>query len=125
MQLALARHVVPALATTLLACAAAAATAPPLPASAAHGYAQPAKAILDVLHAPAPPQPYVSPTRQAMLLVAWQEFPPMARVAAPYLKLAGSRVEIANHSKHDTPGGYGVTPCASTFELVSVPAGAT
>jgi dipeptidyl aminopeptidase/acylaminoacyl peptidase len=127
MHLALARRLAPAVAAAFIAGAAAAAATPPAaPAtSAPHGYDQPPKAILDVLHAPSPPTAYVSPTRQAMLLVSWQDFPPMSRVATPYLKLAGSRIEVANHSKHDTPGGYGVTPCAGTFELVSVPAGAT
>ena len=128
MQLALARHVAPAFVAALIAAPAGAATAPSAAASSAtasHGYDQPPRNILDVLHAPAPPVAYVSPTRQAMLLVAWQEFPPMSRVATPYLKLAGTRIEIANHSKHDTPGGYGVTPCASTFELVAVPGGAS
>jgi dipeptidyl aminopeptidase/acylaminoacyl peptidase len=48
----------------------------------------------------------------------------MSRVATPFLRLAGARVEIGNHSKHDTPGGYGITPCATTFELVRVPDGA-
>jgi len=128
MPIAFARRAVPALIAALSAGAAVAATAPaaaPAAASAAHGYDQPPRNILDVLHAPAPPTPYVSPTRQAMLLVAWQEYPSMARVAAPYLKLAGSRIETGNHSKHDTPGGYGITPCVQTFQLVSVPAGAT
>ena len=127
MQLALARHLVPAAVAIFIAGVAAAATAPVAASavSAVRGYDLPQKNILDVLHAPSPPQPFVSPTRQAILLVSWQEFPPMSRVATPYLKLAGSRIEIANHSKHDTPGGYGVTPCARTFELVSVPAGAT
>jgi dipeptidyl aminopeptidase/acylaminoacyl peptidase len=123
MQHALARHALSALALALLAGTSGAATAPP--AAASHGYDQPAQNILDVLHAPAPPVAYVSPARQAMLLVSWQEFPPMSRVATPYLKLAGTRIEIANHSKHDTPGGYGVTPCARSFELVSVPGGAS
>ncbi len=123
MPIAIVRHVVPALIAALAASLASAATAPS-PASAPHGYDQPPKNILDVLHAPEPPGAFVSPTRQAMLLVTTQAFPPMSRVAAPYLKLAGSRVEIANHSKHDTPGGYGVTPCATAFQLVSVPSGA-
>ena len=116
MPLVLVRPLVAGVVTTLVASAALAVT---------HGYDQPPKAILDVLHAPAPPTAWLSPTRQAMLLVSLQEFPPMSRVAAPYLKLAGSRVEVANHSKHDTPGGYGVTPCARSFELVAVPGGAT
>ena len=125
MPTAFARRAVPALIAALCAgLANAAQVAAPAPAaSAPHGYDQPQKNILDVLHAPAPPTPYVSPTRQAMLLVAWQEYPAMSRVAAPYLKLAGSRIEVGNHSKHDTPGGYGITPCVQTFELVSVPAG--
>jgi len=123
MQHALVRRAVPALVTALLAGSAGAATAPA--ATTVHGYDQPPKNILDVLHAPSPPVAYVSPTRQAMLLVGWQDFPPMSRVATPYLKLAGTRIEIANHSKHDTPGGYGVTPCAQSFELVAVPGGAS
>ncbi len=124
MPIAIVRRVVPALIAALAASLASAATAPSAAASAPHGYDQPPKNILDVLHAPEPPGAFVSPTRQAMLLVTTQAFPPMSRVAAPYLKLAGSRVEIANHSKHDTPGGYGVTPCATAFQLVSVPSGA-
>ncbi|MFL6700418.1 MAG: prolyl oligopeptidase family serine peptidase [Vitreoscilla sp.] len=119
---ALVRRVLPAMVAALLAVSAGAATAP---VAASHGYDQPPQGILDVLHAPAPAVAYLSPTRQAMLLVTWQEFPPMSRVAMPYLKLAGTRIEIANHSKHDTPGGYGVAPCATRFELVAVPGGAS
>lgn len=84
------------------------------------GYNQPDKAILDVMHAPAPPRPFVSPTNTDVLLVAQQEYPSMTRVAAPFLRLAGVRVEPANHSKHDTPGGYGITPCASSYEVVHI-----
>jgi dipeptidyl aminopeptidase/acylaminoacyl peptidase len=89
------------------------------------GYDQPSKNILDVLHAPSPPRPYVSPTHDTLLLVSWQDYPPMSRVATPFLRLAGVRVEPANHSKHDTPGGYGITPCARSYELVRVPRGTT
>jgi dipeptidyl aminopeptidase/acylaminoacyl peptidase len=92
--------------------------------AAISGYDQPPKNILDVLHAPSPPRPYVSPTRDTILLVSWQDYPPMSRVALPFLRLAGVRVETGNHSKHDTPGGYGITPCARSFELVHVPDGA-
>ncbi len=84
------------------------------------GYNQPDKAILDVLHAPAPPRPYISPTNDNILLVAEEEFPSITRVAAPYLRLAGVRIEPANHSKHDTPGGYGITPCASSYQVVHI-----
>jgi dipeptidyl aminopeptidase/acylaminoacyl peptidase len=89
-------------------------------AQTASGYNQPDKAILDVLHAPAPPRPYVSPTSDTILLVAEEQYPSITRVAAPFLRLAGVRVEPANHSRHDTPGGYGITPCASSYQLVRV-----
>jgi len=87
------------------------------------GYAQPPKSILDVMLAPSPPIPVVSPTGDRMLLVSWQDYPSIERVATPFLRLAGVRIEPANHSKHDTPGGYGITPCALGFELVTLPMG--
>ena len=90
------------------------------PAEAASAYNQPPKEILDVMRAGSPPQPIVSPTHDSILLVSWQDYPSMARVATPFLRLAGVRVEPGNHSKHDTPGGYGITPCATKFDLVHV-----
>jgi dipeptidyl aminopeptidase/acylaminoacyl peptidase len=84
------------------------------------GYNQPPKNILDVMHAPSPPVPRTSPTQDAILLVSWQDYPSIARVSTPFLRLAGVRVEPKNHSKHDTPGGYGITLCARSFELVHV-----
>jgi dipeptidyl aminopeptidase/acylaminoacyl peptidase len=84
------------------------------------GYNQPPKDILNVMLAPSPPIPFVSATEDRMLLVSWQDYPLIERVAAPFLRLAGVRIEPANHSKHDTPGGYGITPCALSFELVKV-----
>ncbi len=91
---------------------------------AASGYDQPPKYILDVMHAPSPPVPVVSPAKDAILLVSWQDYPSISRVATPFLRLAGARVEPKNHSKHDTPGGYGITPCAASFELVRIADGA-
>jgi dipeptidyl aminopeptidase/acylaminoacyl peptidase len=95
-------------------------TSAPKPAETASGYNQPPQFIVDVMRAPSPPQPFVSPTHDAILLVSWQEYPSIARVATPFLRLAGVRVEPANHSRHDTPGGYGITPCAQSFDLVQV-----
>jgi dipeptidyl aminopeptidase/acylaminoacyl peptidase len=86
----------------------------------ASGYNQPPKYILDVMHAPSPPLPRVSPTQDSILLVSWQDYPSISRVSTPFLRLAGVRVEPKNHSKHDTPGGYGITPCARNFELVHI-----
>jgi dipeptidyl aminopeptidase/acylaminoacyl peptidase len=87
-------------------------------------YMQPPKNILDVMLAPSPPTPYVSPSRDSILLVTWQDYPSISRVAAPFLRLAGVRVEPRNHSKHDTPGGYGLRPCATGYELVRTAGGA-
>ncbi|MGD1024576.1 MAG: prolyl oligopeptidase family serine peptidase [Candidatus Sulfotelmatobacter sp.] len=98
--------------------------APASPIEGASGYDQPPKNILDVMNAPSPPVPRVSPTQDAILLVSWQDYPPISRVATPFLRLAGARVEPKNHSKHDTLGGYGITPCARDFELVHIADGA-
>jgi len=84
------------------------------------GYNLPPENILSVMRAPSPPEPRVSPAHDTMLLVSWQEYPSITRVATPFLRLAGARVEPKNHSKHDTPGGYGITPCATGFALVRV-----
>ncbi|MFC5476357.1 prolyl oligopeptidase family serine peptidase [Paraherbaspirillum soli] len=101
-----------------------AASASSATASSASGYSQPPKNILDVMRAPSPPMPVLSPTHDRMLLVSWQDYPSISRVAAPFLRLAGVRVEPKNHSKHDTPGGYGIAPCASSFDLVRIADGA-
>jgi dipeptidyl aminopeptidase/acylaminoacyl peptidase len=113
----------------LLACTAAipiaaqtnsAGSAPAVPSKDASGYDLPPQYILDVMRAGSPPTPEVSPTRDSILLVSMQDYPSIARVATPFLRLAGARVEPKNHSKHDTPGGYGVTPCARDFDLVHI-----
>jgi dipeptidyl aminopeptidase/acylaminoacyl peptidase len=84
------------------------------------GYNLPPDEILSVMRAPSAPVPLVSPTYETILLVSWQEYPSIARVATPFLRLAGARIEPKNHSRHDTRGGYGITPCARGFELVRV-----
>jgi dipeptidyl aminopeptidase/acylaminoacyl peptidase len=95
-----------------------------MPTKQASGYDQPPKEILDVMRAPSPPVPLVSPTQNAILLVARQDYPSISRVATPFLRLAGARVEPKNRAKHDTPGGYGIKPCVSSLELVRVADGA-
>jgi dipeptidyl aminopeptidase/acylaminoacyl peptidase len=95
-----------------------------LPLAAQTGYDKPPQYILDVLHAPSLPTPLVSPTHDTMLLGYVQNYPSIDRVATPYLRLAGVRVEPKNHSKHDTAGGYGITPCAIKLDLVHLPDGA-
>ena len=92
-------------------------------AERASGYDQPPQAILDVLRAPSPPRPYVDPTGATILLASWLQYPLMARVAEPFLRLAGVRVEPKTRRKHDTSGGYGISPCARDFTLVDVAGG--
>jgi dipeptidyl aminopeptidase/acylaminoacyl peptidase len=104
----------------LAACAFSAVAAAQSPAAATKGYDKPPKNILDVMLAPTPPRPVVSPTHDNILLVTIQQYPSIARVATPFLRLAGVRVEPKNHSKHDTPGGYGITLCATGYRLVRV-----
>lgn len=84
------------------------------------GYDRPPQYVLDVLHAPAPPRPILSPTRASVLLVSWVSYAPIAQVAEPFLKLAGVRVETRTRRKHDTAGGYGVAPCAQALSVVDI-----
>ena len=92
-----------------------------LPVSVAlAAYDQPPPSLLSVLHAPSPPFPIANPPGTKILLMSELQYPPMSRVAEPYLRLAGVRVEPRNHSKHDTPGGYGIRSCATDFTLVDV-----
>jgi len=100
-----------------------AAAPPPPPTPVRPAYDQPPKHVVDVLHATPPPQPLVSPTHDRILLVSWVAYPPIAQVAEPFLRLAGVRVEPRTRRKHDTPGGYGIAPCAQSAALVEVASG--
>src|SRR5580704_5769865 len=53
--------------------------------SSASGYELPPKNILDVMRAPSPPTPLVSPTHDTILLVSLQDYPSISRVSAPLL----------------------------------------
>jgi dipeptidyl aminopeptidase/acylaminoacyl peptidase len=87
------------------------------------GYAVPPANLLKVLKAPPPPVPNVDPTGQRLLLTTSQTYPSIERVAQPYLKLAGVRLEPRNRSRHDTPGGYGIPACVNGFTLVEIAGG--
>ncbi|EWS77148.1 peptidase [Xylella taiwanensis] len=86
------------------------------------GYRTPPEHVLKVLKAPLTPIPVpgVDPTGRRLLLTTQQTYPSITRVAQPYLKLAGVRVEPHNRSRHDTPGGYGIPSCAAAFTLVEI-----
>ncbi len=86
-------------------------------------YAVPPANLLKVLKAPPPPAPSMDPTGRRLLLITSQTYPSITRVAQPYLKLAGVRLEPRNRSRHDTPGGYGIPACMSDFVLVDIASG--
>ncbi|CAH0296682.1 Dipeptidyl-peptidase 5 [Massilia sp. Bi118] len=121
-----AKHLIHALvATTLTAgmtpgAMAASKLAAPATAAPASAYSQPPKEILDVMRAPPPPSPSLSPTRDRLMLITMEEYPSIAKVATPFLRLTGVRIEPGNQSQHDTPGGYGIPPCVSAIDLVQV-----
>ncbi|KAI9159166.1 putative glutamyl endopeptidase, chloroplastic [Paramyrothecium foliicola] len=87
------------------------------------GYSRPPKAILDVMRAPSPPVPSVSPTGDRMIMVHWQAHPPIERMANPFLRLAGIRIEPHNRSKRDGTGGHGIVPSAIRYDLVDIASG--
>jgi dipeptidyl aminopeptidase/acylaminoacyl peptidase len=109
-----------AMTTTAAAASKAASPATATTATTSSAYSQPPKEILDVMRAPPPPSPSLSPTRDRLMLITMEEYPSIAKVAMPYLRLAGVRIEPGNHSQHDTPGGYGIPPCVSAIDLVQV-----
>src|SRR5215475_9889526 len=63
-------------------------------------YMKPPQAILDILNAPEPPQVSLSPTRDVILMSTQLRYPPIADVAAPILRLAGSRINPATNGPH-------------------------
>jgi len=60
-------------------------------------------AIRDILDAEPPPQTSLSPTRQHLLLVRTQRYPPIGELAEPMLRLAGLRINPSTNGPHN-PG---------------------
>lgn len=87
------------------------------------GYQMPPPELLKVLEAPPPPSPSLDPTGHTLLLTTAQTYPAIERVARPFYKLAGVRLEPANRSRHDTRAGYGIPACVADFTLVDVASG--
>ena len=92
-------------------------------APARAGYETPPEQLLKVLKAPPPPAPSVDPSGRRLLLTTSQTYPSIERVARPFYKLAGVRLEPANRSRHDTPAGYGIPACVADFTLVDIASG--
>jgi dipeptidyl aminopeptidase/acylaminoacyl peptidase len=62
------------------------------PAFAQQKYEKPPKEILDVLNAPLPPTPFLSPTRDMLALAQPAIYPAISDLAEPMLRLAGVRI---------------------------------
>ncbi len=86
-------------------------------------YRQPPEPLLGVMRAPLPALPVPDPTGARILFVQRGQYPSVARVAEPYLKLAGVRVEPRMHARHDMSSGYGIRACLEGFSLLSVAGG--
>jgi dipeptidyl aminopeptidase/acylaminoacyl peptidase len=89
------------------------------------GYHRPPQAILDVLHAPRPPQILLSPRGDLALLLQTERYPPVADLARPFLRLAGLRVDPAANGPHAAPRivGLALLPInGGKPQPVSVPA---
>ena len=69
-------------------------------ASADSGYQKPAKPILDVLHARLPPNAFVSPSHDAMILATRERYPPISDLARTMLRLGGVRIEPLSNNVH-------------------------
>ena len=65
----------------------------------------------------------MDPSGRRLLLTTSQTYPSIERVARPFYKLAGVRLEPANRSRHDTPAGYGIPACVADFTLVDIASG--
>ena len=90
-------------------------------------YKQPPKEIMDVLNAPAIPGTSISPTRDKIAVLVPLRYPPIADLAQPMLRLAGTRFNPATNAPHTQ--GYAIAlrfkSVADGKEIeVPVPAGA-
>jgi hypothetical protein len=62
------------------------------PALARQKYEKPPREILDVLNAPLPPTPFLSPARDMLALAQPVTYPAISDLAEPLLRLAGVRI---------------------------------
>ncbi len=97
------------------------------PLAAQTGYKQPPNAIAKVLDAPAPPAASISPDKSRLIVIERNGLPSISEVGAPYLRLAGDRVNPrTNGSWRETfVRGLVVRPLGGTTETrIQSPAGA-
>jgi hypothetical protein len=73
------------------------------------GYLTPPKAVLDILDAPPTPLVSVDPTRQMIAVMERSSMPPIAEMAEPMLRLAGSRINPKTNGPHRAQGIRAIT----------------
>ncbi|GAB6196350.1 S9 family peptidase [Lysobacter xanthus] len=83
-------------------------------------YAKPPEPLLSVMRAPLPASPMLDPTGRRLLMVQPANDPPITRLAEPYVKLAGVRIEPRLHVRHDVSNGYGIRECLDGLTLVDI-----
>jgi hypothetical protein len=79
-------------------------------------YQKPPREVLDVLNAPVTPGVSLSPTRDRLLLVERERYPPISELALPMLGLAGVRFNPQNRGPYRAPQNVGIT-------IQTIPAG--
>ena len=107
--------------------AAAIAVAAALP-SAQSGYKTPPKVIADIMNAEPAPGVTISRDRKTMLLSYRQSMPSLAEVTAPWIGLAGSRINPRNNSFRSLGGTTRITVkdiATGTERPLALPAGGT
>lgn len=72
-------------------------------ALAQSGYKKPPQPILEVLNAPLPPNLFISPTREFVVVAQALRYPPLSELASPMLRLAGLRINPQNNGPHRAP----------------------
>src|SRR2546429_6512394 len=72
----------------------------PMAVSEDFPYHKPPQEILDILNLPLNPTISVSPSRDYAILMQPVQYPPIAEVAQPMLRLAGIRIDSATNGMH-------------------------
>lgn len=80
----------------------------PHPLAAQQLYQHPPREIVEILDAPAPPVPFVSPAGNALILATPVQYRPISDLAEPMLHGAGTRINPRNNGSHLF--AYFVTP---------------
>ena len=70
------------------------------PLAAQQLYQHPPREIVEILDAPAPPVPFVSPAGNALLLATPVQYRPISDLAEPMLHGAGTRINPRNNGPH-------------------------